>query len=310
MKALAIDLGGTHATCAIIEDKTVLASKHLNLDSAQGLASVLPLFSSTLRELLDLTHLTASNCAGLAFSSCGLVDSVRGRVLSSPQKWDDAAGIDFEAWCQREFSLPMKIENDARMALMGEWYAGTGDGVENIAMITLGTGIGSAVMIEGKLLRGKHFQAGNLCGHLPILFNGRTCTCGGVGCAEAEAGGWSLPFVAKDWPAFDDSALAMESAVTFEVLFRVAAAGDRVAREIRDRCLSIWAATAVGIVHAFDPEVIIFGGGVMKSAEVIIPHVQKHVAAHCWTPWGTVQIRAAKLGNHAGLLGAIPLLGA
>jgi glucokinase len=310
MKALAIDLGGTHATCAVIEDQTILASKHLDLNSAHGLTSVLPIFVSTLRELLDSAQLTTTDCAGLAISSCGLVNSREGRVLSSPQKWDDAVGIDFNAWCRAEFSLPLKMENDARMALMGEWYAGVGRGFENVAMITLGTGIGSAVMIEGKLLRGKHSQAGNLCGHLPILFDGRKCTCGGIGCAEAEAGGWSLPSVAKDWPGYGESRLANESTITFEALFRVAAAGDQVARKIQNRCLAIWAATAVGMVHAFDPEMIIFGGGVMKSADLIVPHVQQHVAAHSWTPWGAVQIRSAKLGNDAGLLGAIPLLSA
>ena len=308
MKALAIDLGGAHATCAIIEDSTILFSKYLDLDSAQGLATVLPLFAATFRTLLSEAGLKEKDCAGLAVSTCGLVDSVRGRILSSPKKWDDAPGVDIGAWCRREFSLPMKMENDARMALMGERYAGVGRGFEDIAMITLGTGIGGAVMIAGKLLHGKHFQAGNLGGHQPVLFNGRQCTCGGIGCAEAEAGGWALPLVAKEWPGFRESALAAEPAINFEAVFRLAKKGDRVALGVRDRCLQIWAAAAVGLVHAFDPEIVIFGGGVMKSADVILPFVQKHVAEHTWTPWGTVQVRAAELGNNAGLLGAIPLL--
>lgn len=194
------------------------------------------------------------------------------------------------------------------MALLGERYAGGGRGFANIAMITLGTGIGGAVMIEGALLRGKHSQAGNLGGHQPVLFNGRNCTCGGIGCAEAEAAGWSLPLVAKDWPGFRESSLAREPEVNFEALFRFSDAGDRVAREVRDRCLHIWAATAVGLVHAFDPEIVIFGGGVLKRADVILPYVQNYVTEHSWTPWGKVQVRAAELGNDAGILGAIPLL--
>lgn len=310
MKALAIDLGGAHATCAIIEDDKILSSKHLDLDSAQGLATVLPLFTSTFRELLRTAQMKLADFAGLAISSCGLVDSVKGRILSSPKKWDDAPTVDLNAWCRSDLSLPMKIENDARMALMGERYAGTARGFADIAMITLGTGIGGAVMIGGTLLHGKHFQAGNLGGHQPVLFNGRNCTCGGIGCAEAEAGGWALPLVAKEWPGFRESALAKEPAINFEAVFRRAEQNDRVALDVRNRCLQIWAATAVGLVHAFDPEIVIFGGGVMKSADVILPFVQKHVAEHTWTPWGTVQVRAAALGNDAGLLGAIPLLGA
>jgi len=91
-------------------------------------------------------------------------------------------------------------------------------------------------------------------------------------------------------------------------LFENAHRGDGVAVAIRDRCLNIWAADAVGLVHMYDPEVIVIGGGVMKSADVIIPYVQEYVSKHAWTPWGKVQVRAAELGNNAGLLGAIPLL--
>jgi glucokinase len=310
MKALAIDLGGTHATCAIIEDSKILVSKRLDLDSAQGMASVLPLFAAAFRELLSGARLKTSECAGLAMSTCGLVDSVRGRILSSPKKWDDAPGVDFGGWCRREFSLRLKMENDARMALMGERYAGIGRGCDDLAMITLGTGIGTAVMIGGTLLHGKHFQAGNLGGHQPVVLHGRECTCGGVGCAEAEAAGWALPLVARDWPGFRGSLLAKEPALNFENLFRLAAEGDAVARAIQERCLEIWAAAAVGIIHAFDPEMVIFGGGVLESADLIVPFVQAHVNAHTWSPWGKVRIVAAKLGNDAGLLGAVPLLSA
>jgi glucokinase len=308
MKALAIDIGGTHATCAIVEDRKILVSKHLDLDSAQGLITVLPLFVSTLNDLLRDAGLAVKDCAGLAVSSCGLVDSTRGKILSSPQKWEDAQGLDLNAWCQREFAIPFRIENDARMALLGEWYAGVGQGYTELVMFTLGTGIGGAVMMGGKLLHGKHSQAGNLGGHQPILFNGRQCMCGNIGCAEAEAAGWSVPLVAKDWPGFQNSRLSKEPQVNFEALFRLADQGDAVSQEIKDRCLHIWAAAAVGSVHAFDPELIIFGGGVMKSAAQIIPFIQDWVIAHSWAPWGKVQVRAAALGNDAGLLGAIPLL--
>ena len=308
MKALAIDLGGTHATCAIVEDSNILYSRHLDLDSAQGLATVLPLFTTTLHELLGEASLAARDCAGLAISSCGLVDSVNQKILSSPKKWDDAPTVDFIAWSRREFSLPIKLENDARMALMGERYAGAGRACNDLAMITLGTGIGTAVMIGGALLHGKHFQAGNQGGHQPLDVNGRTCTCGGIGCAEAEGAGWALPGISNDWPGFKESALAKEPAVNFEALFRVAAAGDPVAKQVQERCLKVWAATAVGVIHAFDPDVVIFGGGVLKSANLIIPFIQSHVNQHTWSPWGKAQIRPATLGNNAGLLGAIPLL--
>ncbi len=307
MKALAIDLGGTHATLALLNDRTIVSHRSLDLDSAQGLASVLPRFAETFRELMRESGVAPADLAGIGFGSCGLIDSISGRVLSTNQKWDDATALDLPRWGKEALGLRLRIENDARMALLGEWYAGAARGSSDVVMITLGTGIGGAVMIEGKLLRGKHAQAGNLGGHIPVLFNGRNCTCGAIGCAEAEASGWSLPLVLREWPGFADSRLAKEP-LNFERLFHWAKRGDRVATEVRDRCLQVWAADAVGLVHSFDPELVVIGGGVMRSADVIIPFIEQYVQKHAWTPWGKVKVRAAELGNNAGLLGAIPLL--
>jgi len=114
--------------------------------------------------------------------------------------------------------------------------------------------------------------------------------------------------VVKDWPGVARSALSKHTEVGFKELFEESARGDSVAVAIRDRCLNIWAANAVGLVHSFDPEIIVIGGGVMKSADVIIPYVEQYVQKYAWTPWGKVQVRAAGLGNNAALFGAVPLL--
>lgn len=308
MKALSIDLGGTHATCAVIDDREILDFEVVDTNAARGLASVLPVFAATLRKLASKSGTPLSDFSGVGFSFCGIVNTAESRVTSTNQKYDDATGIDLAAWAQGEFGLKLRIENDARMALLGEWYAGGAKGYGSVVMFTLGTGIGGAAMIDGKLLRGKHHQAGNLGGHFPALYNGRKCTCGAIGCAEAEAAGWSIPFVAKETPGYESSGLAKEPSINFECVFRLAAAGDPVALAVRDRCIRIWSVNTVAAIHAFDPEIVIYGGGVMRSADVIIPAIQQYVSDHAWTPWGKVQVRAAQLGNNAGLLGAVPLL--
>ncbi len=307
MRALVIDLGGTHANCAIIEDRRILTSRSVNSSALKGLAPVLPLIAETFRALAAETGIVLRDLAGLAFSFCGIVNTAEGRVTSTNQKYDDAPGIDLQAWARREFGLRFRIENDARMALLGESFAGAAAGFRDVVMFTLGTGIGGAAMIDGRLLRGKHYQGGCLGGHFPVLFTGRKCTCGAIGCAEAEAAGWSLPLVCKETPRFETSALS-GGEVDFEHLFRAADAGDEVAIAVRERCLRIWAVNTVASVHAYDPEVVVYGGGVMRSANVIIPYIQYYVHRHAWTPWGKVQVRRAELGNDAGLLGAIPLL--
>jgi len=306
--AIAIDLGGSHATLALVKDDQVLASRNIPLDSAQPLRPALDLFAAEIRKLARELHIDPSGCAGVALGFCGLADARIGRVVSTNKKYEDAPSIDFNKWCKHEFALPFGIENDARMALLGERHSGAARGCDNVVMITLGTGIGGAAMIEGKLLRGKHAQAGCLGGHLPAKVGGRPCTCGAIGCLEAEASGWSLPLLAREWPGFSASELAKHENINFRILFELADAGDHVAREIREYCLQVWATGAVGLIHAYDPERIVIGGGVMRSAAVILPYIQAYVNKHAWTPWGKVQIVAAQLGNDAGLFGAIPLL--
>jgi glucokinase len=143
---------------------------------------------------------------------------------------------------------------------------------------------------------------------MPVNFRGSLCNCGNVGCAEAEASGWSLPRIAREWPGFTSSALAGKEQLNFEDLFASAAQGDAVATGIRQHCLGVWAATVVALVHAYDPEVVVIGGGVMKSSDAILPAIQQHLDQHAWTAWGKPQVRAAMLGNKAALFGAIPLL--
>ncbi len=306
MKAVSIDLGGSHATLAIVEDKRIHISREMAADSALGLRPLLPIFKTIIFEMLSELGVRTQDCIGLAMSFCAMTN--RERVVSTNGKFEDAPGIDLVEWCQTEFGLKFALENDARMALVGEWYAGAAQDADDVVMMTLGTGIGGAAMGNGKLFRTKQVQGGCLGGHIPVLFTGRPCTCGAVGCMEAEASGWALPLIAKEWPGFAESKLAKVGKVNFRAVFELADAGDHVARELRDRCLHVWACGTTGLIHAYGPERVIIGGGVMRSAGVIIPYIQQYVDKHAWTPSGKVQVMAASLGNDAALLGAIPLL--
>ncbi|MGH9530531.1 MAG: ROK family protein, partial [Terriglobales bacterium] len=245
MKALAIDFGGTHATCGVVEDRETLAHKTIDTDRAKSLGAVLPRISDTFRELIESQSLEFRDFAGVAIGFAALVDSRVGRVLATNGKYDDAKDIDLAAWSRNNFDLPLRIENDARMALLGEFYAGAARGFTDVIMMTLGTGIGGVAMMKGKLLRGKHSQAGCLGGHIPAVFNGRPCSCGAIGCAEAEASGWSLPLIVNDWPGASESALSKHAEIGFKELFEEATRRDKIAIAIRDRCLNVWASCAV-----------------------------------------------------------------
>jgi glucokinase len=171
-------------------------------------------------------------------------------------------------------------------------------------MVTLGTGIGSAVLINGQLMKGKHFQAGNLGGHFVVNHRGTPCTCGNIGCVEAEASTWRLPSLLKEHPGFSASAIGMEEVLDFRALFHHAENHDRVANEVLDHCLSAWAAGIITMIHAFDPEIMLLSGGIMKSSAILLPALQKKVNQLAWTPWGKVKLVEARFPDSAALYGA------
>ena len=308
MKALALDMGGSHVGCAVVEDERILARSDLPVEKAPGLSALLAPLALALRQLLQSASLTMADCSGIAIGFPGIVDFRSGTIYATLKKYDDAREMDLTGWCRELFHLPLAMENDARMALLGEAYAGAARVFRDVTMMTLGTGIGGAALMDGSLVRGKHAQAGCLGGHLPAVFNGRLCACGNIGCAEAEAGGWAIPAIAREWPGFEQSALAGSATLGFREIFSAAEAGDAVAIALRDRCINVWSSNAVANIHAYDPEVVVVGGGVMQSAAVIIPRMQEYVNCHAWSGWGKPEVRAAALGNDAGLLGAVALL--
>jgi glucokinase len=304
MNVLACDLGGTRSKLAVVRDGRVLAQSIVPSNSKHGLAPLLPTIRTEWLRLLDESDLNLDDCAGVGVSFPSLIDHASGRILDCYGKFEDAMNLDLRAWSKAELGLPLAIENDARMACIGEWRHGAGRGCENLVMVTLGTGLGTAVIMDGRVLRGVHGQAGALGGHLTVRYGGRPCTCGNVGCAEAEASSFSLADLAAAHPGFIDSPLANEPHIDFAVVFRLAAGGDACAISLRDHNLRVWASLAVSLIHAYDPELLLFGGGIMASADVILPAIRDYVAKHAHTPWGSVRLEASALGDQAALVAA------
>jgi len=306
--ALACDLGGTHFSAAVVQDRSLLAVADVPVESKEGLAAVLPLIHSTILELLHKSSVTLSDCVGLAFSLPSLVDFKRGRIASTNDKYADALSVDLRGWCRDCFGLPLAIENDARAALLGEHLCGAAAGYSDVLLLTIGTGIGSALLIDGRPFRPRSLQGGNLGGHVPVALHGRPCTCGAIGCMEAEASSWSLPAIVGGWPGVSASVLNGLPSMNFKEVFLRADGGDAVAQQIVDHCIHVWSVGTVGLVHAYGPERIVFGGSVMNRADRILPQITAYVNQHAWTPSGQVSIVPAALGNHAALYGAIPML--
>lgn len=304
MPVIAMDIGGTKIKLGLVKQDKVLSSASINAESSNGLKDKLSAIESKVNEMLLQHSISKNDIEGVGISMPGIVDSKQKKVLSIDNKFNDVVDINLSEWIFKTWQTKLEIENDARCALIGEWQYGKGKGYDSVVLMTIGTGVGSSAVIEGKVLRGKHFQAGCLGGHFTINIHGATCNCGNIGCVETEASTWNINAIAKQHPGYHSSQLTQQHSIDFENIFSYAEKGDALATSLRTMCVDAWSAAAINLIHAYDPEVLVIGGGVMASADFIIPYIQNKTDKHAWTPWGKVKIEAAENINAAALLGA------
>lgn len=299
---IGIDLGGTRIKIGLVSGGLLAGVKVLPARSVRGLASHLPMIDEAIAALMREHGVARVESVAMAFP--GLVNPHTRKVLSTNQKYDDAPSLDLEDYYRNRWNAAFFIDNDARMATVGEWKYGAGRGYNDLVMVTIGTGIGTSVIMEGKLMRGKHFQAGCLGGHFVVSFDGKQCTCGNKGCVEAEASTWNIAALAKEHPLYANSSLKGKD-IDFRQLFAAAALGDELALALKTQCLDVWAAGIISYIHAYDPERVVLGGGILNSAHEIIPYIQHRVDQYAWTPWGKVSVNVSELQDSAGIFGAV-----
>lgn len=302
---LGIDMGGTRIKMSLVRNdgelvKTAILEAHCELNMPRRLEEMVK----------DINLLLGSEyqLRGIGISFPGIVDFPNKRIVSQYVKYPEAHLTDLEFWAQKHWNVPLVVENDARAALVGEWQYGVGQGCDNLLMVTLGTGMGSAVLIDGQLLRGKNFLAGNLGGHMSIDYSGDLCNCGNVGCVETVGSTWALDKNLKKISGYQRSELAEIDPLNFKKVFKAAAQGDPVAIELKERSLEAWATGIINLLHAYDPEKVIIGGGIMKSKDEIIPFIEQRIRERSWLPESGVPILAAKRTKCAGIIGVCYLL--
>jgi glucokinase len=303
----AIDLGGTRTKFGLVEQGKVVCASSCSADAQGSLDGHLDEVLERLRALGAEQQTTLDDCQGMGVLSTGVVNNREMRVLSTNAKYDDAVGFDFRGWASDQAGLDLRMDNDARGALIGEWRFGAGRGADNLVMMTIGTGIGTAVIVEGTPLTGPHFTAGNLGGHILVRSGGRKCTCGAVGCLESEASGWVLPELVREHPLFGESKLNELDTIGFREVLAHAAAGDACARAVREHCFRLWGEAMVSFIHLLDPERIIVGGGIMNDPQPVLASFRKTVAELAWAEEGQVEIVKAEHPDNAGLIGAAAL---
>lgn len=303
MIALVGDIGGTRIKLAVMKNHALLAQGILEARSHEGLAPQLPRIVQTFVDLCAQLGIGTNDCSALVVAFPSLIDPASGRVRTAYGKYSDAPELDLARWSRETLGLPLVIENDARAALLGEWQAGAGRGSNDLVMVTLGTGLGTAALIDGHLVRGKHGQAGVLGGHLTVRQDGRECTCGNQGCAEAEASTFALPVITAQRVDFATSPLRDAPIIDYAAVLRLARERDPCALALRTEAIDIWAAVIVNLIHAYDPERVIVGGGIVAGGVDFLAELEHGVQRHAHTPWGRVEMLPAQLGDAAALYG-------
>ncbi|MFC4599897.1 ROK family protein [Cohnella hongkongensis] len=301
---IAIDFGGTNIKIGLIDRGKVAAKASIPAYSEHGLAGRLPAVEKTVKALLGEAGWTPAACRGVGLALPGIVDADNRTLLSIHDKYADAIGFDFSQWVADAFSLPFVMENDARAALVGEVAYGAARGAKDAVLMMFGTGIGTAAIMNGSVVRGRHYQAGILGGHLATDIHGEKCACGNVGCMEAQASHWALSVRAARMPGFSDSPLSENSgALGYEDVISAGERGEGWARSLVESLLEHWSAGIVNLIHAYDPEVVVLSGGLMKSADRVLPQVIDRTLASAWTPWGAPRFVVAEDPETSVLLG-------
>ncbi|WP_300267334.1 ROK family protein [Microbacterium sp.] len=257
---LCIDLGGTEIKLAIIDSARILGS---DTRAVQGDARDLDEAASAAEALIARTQAVPT---ALGIAVPGVVNPATGRMLHANDKYGFLNEFDLQGWSARNFGLPAVVENDARAALIGETSAGSASGERDAVLLTLGTGIGTAAMIDGIPLRGTTGHAGILGGHVTTDIGARLCPCGNVGCAEALASTWAL--------SHTDSA---HGPASVKELFH-----EDDHTDLRDSFLHVWGATVVTLIHMYDPSVAILSGGILRAGDAVRAPIEAYVRDHLW----------------------------
>lgn len=303
MTTISVDLGGSRVKMGVVESGKILEKQILPSHADKGLAHLLPLLEPLLSDWRRRYPVD-----GLGFAFPSLVDIKRSEIVGTCGKFDDWQKVDLHLWAREKFGVPLILENDANAAAIGEHACGAACGCDDFVLMILGTGIGAAAMMDGRLIRGKHFQAGVLMGHIPLKTGGRKCTaCGfGEGCAEAQASTWALPGIVRESSV--DSMLKNEKTVNFEVLKRYYDKGDPLARAVFAECCEYWANLLIAMVCAYDPELIVLSGGVLNWGEELTEKLHSEVLRRAFTPWGKLRFSKASDPEASVLLGLYELV--
>ena len=309
---IGIDVGGTNVKIALVSDKgKIIYSNSIPTRAEMGYEYTVNSMKEAIKELLKETNTSAKDVEGMGFGFPGQIDCKKGIVRLAPNipGWVD---VPIAEIMEKEFGIPTRVDNDVRCAALGELNFGAGKGCENLVCITVGTGIGSGLIINGKLVRGASNAAGEI-GHIKLdMTGGPLCGCGDRGCLEAFASGPSSVAMAEEYIKGGKSTKYRELAnpdITPYVVSVAAQQGDPVAKRIFTIIGEYTGVGLASVVNLLNPEKIIIGGGVAAAGDILMTPIKETLVKRAMPiSGGAVEVVPAQLGNTAGVIGASLLI--
>lgn len=307
---IGIDLGGTNLRCALMDDEhRILARYETSTGALDGPDNVVQRMASGVLAVTKQAGVATEKIRAVGIGAPGPLDSCRGVVLEMPNLpgWED---YPLAARLSEKTNLTCLLENDANAAGWGEFWGGAGQGCSSMILMTLGTGIGGAVIMHNELVRGPDTTAGEI-GHLVVTDGGRLCGCGGHGCIEAYASATAtvarfVEALTQGW----DSSLASKphAEITCADIFTAAAAGDHLATQIAKETGRYLGVMAANMANLLNPERCVFSGGMIKAGDLLFDAIREGCAEHAFpAPAKRMEILPAALGGDAGVIGAAGL---
>jgi len=307
MYYVGIDVGGTNLKAGVVDEQGVIISKvDCPTKVERGQEAVVADMGRLALKAIEKAGVAMEDVKSIGIGIPGILDPRTGVVpFCTNLGWHDVPVIEM---MKKIIDKPIFVDNDATVATLAENVAGVSAGAKSSVFLTLGTGVGGGIVIDGKVYSGAH-GVGSELGHMIVVVDGEKCTCGNCGCWERYASATALIRMGTEAAAKNpDSVLAEAKNISARTVIDAAKAGDKAALEVFDRYTYYLAVGLVNIINFVDPEIIAIGGGVSAAGEFLIKPIREKLAKLIFyksMPYARVEL--ATLGNDAGIIGAAML---
>lgn len=309
MVRIGIDLGGTNIVAGVMDDHyQLLAKAKCKTNASRPAREIVTDMARMAREAAEKAGVAMNEVAHVGVGSPGTCNAANGIVEYANNLGFNHVPI--KAWLEEDLHIPVSIENDANAAALGEALAGAARGARSCVCITLGTGVGGGIILDGKVYSGFNYAGAEL-GHMVIMVDGEDCTCGRQGCWEAYASATALVRqTRRAMEAHPDSAMWKIAGSLDNVDGRTAfdgmRAGDEAASQVVENYVHYVACGLINVINIFQPEVLCIGGGICKEGETLLKPIREYIFQERYSKFCEQQTRlcVAELGNDAGVIGA------